>query len=975
MFNKLDSALDREQALEAENAALRNQLAKAERPLRAEIQLSYSDFIRGVLAASDDCTKVLDLDGRLEFMSESGLELMEVSDFNVIKGCPWTEFWADGGHIEAKLAIEAAKLGGTRTFRAPASTMAGTPKWWDVKVTPILDPHGHPERLLVVSRDVTKAHEASERIELALDAGTVVGTWMWDIHGDRFIGDRRFARSFSIDPDLLAAGVPLDVVVACIHPEDVDRVEALIAKAMVDGGRYRAEYRVGRMDGTWFWIEATGHCYLDADGNALRFPGCLFDIDRRKRHEIRQEALLELGEKLRALSNTNNIMDMAQAAAETLGRTLDLNRAGYGRVDAAQGIITIDRDWSADPSIGSLAGVHSFRDYGTFIDILMRGDTVVISDVKKDPRTRDATEKFQALAIRAMLNVPLMQQGSFVAMLFLNSSQARDWTDDEITFVRNVADRTWAAKEQAWAESRLRQLNERLEELVGERTRERDRLWELSENLLLVGDYSGRLLRVSQSWTRILGHSEAVLLARPYRELAHPDDLEPVLQAIGTMHASGRSVHFENRIVTATGDWKWIAWTLTPEPDGERLLGIGRDVTEDKVAAAAHDKLEEHLRQAQKMEAVGQLTGGLAHDFNNLLTGITGSLELLQVRMAQGRLNDVDRYVNAAQGAAKRAAALTHRLLAFSRRQTLDPKPTDVNRLVAGMKDLVQRTIGPEITLETVADGDLWNILVDPSQLENALLNLCINARDAMPVGGRLTIETRNTWLDRQAARDRDLAPGQYVSLSVSDNGTGMPPDVVGRAFDPFFTTKPIGKGTGLGLSMIYGFARQSSGQVRIHSEVGHGTTVCLCLPRHSGELEAVEVPAELADAPRAGHNETVLLVDDDPTIRMLIAEVLEGLGYTAIEASDGSTGLKILQSDVQIDLLVTDVGLPGGMNGRQMADAARVKRPGLKILFITGYAENAVLNQGHLDRGMHVLTKPFAMESLASRIKDLITR
>ena len=384
------------------------------------------------------------------------------------------------------------------------------------------------------------------------------------------------------------------------------------------------------------------------------------------------------------------------------------------------------------------------------------------------------------------------------------------------------------------------------------------------------------------------------------------------------------------------------------------------------------ERAHEALRQAQKMEAVGQLTGGLAHDFNNLLAGISGSLELLQVRMSQGRIGDLERYITAAQGASKRAAALTHRLLAFSRRQTLDPKATNVNRLVAGMEDLVRRTVGPEIITEVVGAAGLWTTLVDPNQLENALLNLCVNARDAMPGGGRLTIETGNRWLDERGARERDLQPGQYVSLCVSDSGTGMTPDVIARAFDPFFTTKPIGMGTGLGLSMVYGFVRQSGGQARVYSEFGQGAMVCLYLPRHHGEAESADALAPLAVAPRAEQGETVLVVDDEPTVRMLVTEVLEDLGYIAIEAADGTAGLQVLQSDVRIDLLITDVGLPG-LNGRQLADAARISRPELQVLFITGYAENAVLGNGHLDPGMHVLTKPFAMEALASRIKDLV--
>ncbi len=379
------------------------------------------------------------------------------------------------------------------------------------------------------------------------------------------------------------------------------------------------------------------------------------------------------------------------------------------------------------------------------------------------------------------------------------------------------------------------------------------------------------------------------------------------------------------------------------------------------------------LRQSQKMEAVGQLTGGLAHDFNNLLAGMSGSLELMQSRLQQGRFQDVERYMAVAQGAARRAAALTHRLLAFSRRQTLDPKPTDVNALAQGMQDLIQRTVGPSIPIEVVGASGAWPVRVDPSQLENALLNLCLNARDAMPDGGRITIETANKWLDASAARMHDMPEGQYLSVAVTDTGTGMSPEVIDRVFEPFFTTKPIGQGTGLGLSMIYGFAQQSGGQVRIYSEVGQGTTVCIYLPRHHGgttDEPAATAPAAL---PRSEQSKTVLLVDDEPTIRMLLIDILEELGYMAIEAGDSATGLKILQSNARIDLLVSDVGLPGGMNGRQMADAARVSRPDLKVLFITGYAENSILGNGHLAPGMAVLTKPFLIDTMAERIRSMI--
>jgi PAS domain S-box-containing protein len=457
----------------------------------------------------------------------------------------------------------------------------------------------------------------------------------------------------------------------------------------------------------------------------------------------------------------------------------------------------------------------------------------------------------------------------------------------------------------------------------------------------------------------------------------------------------GRTGRFQGFAPTMKGTPRWWDVIVTPitGSDGmpEKLLSISRDVTVNKEAEVhlreLNETLEERvvertadllnaqaaLRQAQKMEAVGQLTGGLAHDFNNLLAGISGSLELMRVRMGQGRFNELERYINAAHVAATRAAALTHRLLAFSRRQTLDPKPTNINRLVGGMEEMIRRTVGPSIEVSVVGAPDLWLALVDPPQLENALLNLAINARDAMPQGGRLTIETGNRFLDQAAAQAQDLSEGQYLTLCVTDTGIGMTPQLIERVFEPFFTTKPIGEGTGLGLSMIYGFVQQTGGQIRINSEVGQGTTVCIYLPRHDG-VEYTRVDTRTSEqVAHTAQGETVLVVDDEPVVRMLVIDILEELGYKALEAADSLAGLKILRSDARIDLLVTDVGLPGGMNGRQMADAGLQIRPELKVLFITGYAEQAALGDGQLRPGMAVLTKPFAVETMAARIREML--
>ena len=512
------------------------------------------------------------------------------------------------------------------------------------------------------------------------------------------------------------------------------------------------------------------------------------------------------------------------------------------------------------------------------------------------------------------------------------------------------------------AEQELRASEERFRRLVQS----------VTDYAIYMLDPEGRVSSWNAGAERFKGYASEEIMGEHFSRFYTDEDKQagiPTL-ALRTAKDEGR-FEAEGWRVRKDGSRFWASVIIDPISDDEgALIGFAK-VTRDLSEKRA---IEEQLRQSQKMEAVGQLTGGLAHDFNNLLTGISGSLEIMQARIAQGRLNEVDRYMMAAQGAVKRAASLTHRLLAFSRRQTLDPKPTDVNRLLGDIEELVRRTVGrPGIEVEAVGASGLWTTLVDPNQLENALLNLCINARDAMPDGGKITLEATNKWIDERAARKHDLPVGQYVSVCVTDTGTGMTPEVMAKAFDPFFTTKPTGEGTGLGLSMIYGFARQSGGQVRIYSEVGHGTTMCIYLPRYAEDAHSEEDATDSVQDDAHGDGEVVLVIDDEPTIRMLIAEVLAESGYAVIEAPDGPTGLKILDSTSRIDLLITDVGLPGGMNGRQVADAARVNRPNLKVLFITGYAENADIGQSRLESGMFVMTKPFQMELLAHRIREII--
>ena len=501
---------------------------------------------------------------------------------------------------------------------------------------------------------------------------------------------------------------------------------------------------------------------------------------------------------------------------------------------------------------------------------------------------------------------------------------------------------------------------------------ERDTAWSLSQDLLAIADQTGTIVAVNAAWTKLLGWHEVDLVGHSFPEFTHPDDLEGTLAAFAGIFDAPLVVPYKYRLRHKDGTYRCFAWTGSFE--GKRVYATGRDVTAEHEREAELEHTREQLRQAQKMEAVGQLTGGIAHDFNNLLTGVIGSLDMMQRRMAKGETDKIERYATTAMTAANRAAALTHRLLAFSRRQPLDPKPVSANRLVTGMEELLRRTIGESVQLEIVTAGGLWQTLCDPHQLESAILNLSINARDAMPVGGKLTIETCNAHLDNAyAAKQRDVSPGQYVCVCVTDTGTGMTKDIIEKAFEPFFTTKPIGQGTGLGLSMIYGFSRQSEGYARIYSETGKGTTIKLYLPRYYGRAEDADDSEEkLSEAHRAEAGEVVLVVEDETAVRELVVEVLQELGYHAIEAIDGPAGLKLLQSKIRLDLLVTDIGLPG-LNGRQLADAARVHRPDLKVLFMTGYAENAAIANGFLEPGMEMITKPFAIDALVTRIRDMI--
>jgi PAS domain S-box-containing protein len=520
------------------------------------------------------------------------------------------------------------------------------------------------------------------------------------------------------------------------------------------------------------------------------------------------------------------------------------------------------------------------------------------------------------------------------------------------------------------SETRLRELNANLERQVIERAQARGLTWQLSPDLLGALNSKGYFETSNPAWRAVLGWSEEEVASMSIFELLHPDDVEHTRAGFELTLVGQPAIRFANRYRCKDGSYRWISWVGIKEDDF--VYCTGRDITAERAAEAELSAAQEALRQSQKMEAIGQLTGGIAHDFNNLLTGILGSLALVRRRMAANRPDDIPRFMEAASTSALRAAALTHRLLAFARRQSLDSRPNDINRLVESMEDLLDRTLGERIELRFIFAPNHWTAFTDANQLENALLNLAINARDAMPEGGRLTIETANIHLDEAySSLYEDVQPGDYVVVSVSDTGFGMPPEVLAKAIDPFFTTKPIGEGTGLGLSVIYGFAKQNRGHLSIDSELGHGTTVKLYLPRVL--QNAVNLDTSIAETPR-GQGEIILVVEDDATVRSIISDALKDLGYNVLLAADARPAITLLKSDQPIDLLVSDVVLPH-VNGRKLAEMARGLRPNLKVLFVSGYAENATFRGDFLDPGMDMLTKPFALDALGAKVHAMIHR
>jgi PAS domain S-box-containing protein len=856
---------------------------------------------------------------------------------------------------------------------------------------------------------------SEERLRLGEIAGGIAtfeyeytsGAWNWSAQA---------AAIFGLDKERLGDWDK------AVFVDDVQKIRAAV-EAASQGANCYVEFRVKHPNDSLHWIAANGQIARESSQRLLR--GAIYEITARKALEVR---LLALNETLEArvtelrmearnleILNDTGVAVAAERDLTTLVQTV--TDAGVQLSHAEFGAFFYNgmREDGEAYTLYTLSGVprEAFAKFPmprntAIFEPTFRGRGPLRSDdILADPRYgKNVPHKGMPeghLPVRSYLAVSVVSRsGEVLGGLFFGHSQPRVFTDRAERIVSGLAaqaavaidnTRLYQANQREIefrrkAEQQLQESNQTLEQRAEQRalqlaasqtkledTERRFRLLveSVTDYAIYMLDSQGQVVNWNAGAERIKGYAREEIIgdhfSRFYTEVERANGIPAkaleIAATSGKYEAEGWRVRKDG-----TNFWAGVVINAIRSPKGE-LLGfakITRDLTERRAA-------DERARQAQKMEGIGQLTGGVAHDFNNLLTIIIGNLETLQRNLDADPL-PVERLKRSASNAmrgSRRAESLTQRLLAFSRQTPLAPKPLDIGRLVGGLSDLLRRTLGEQVTVETVLGGGLWRANVDPNQLEVAIINLAVNARDAMPSGGKLTLETANVYLDESyAAGQVEVVPGQYVMVAVTDSGSGMTPDVLAKAFDPFFTTKDVGHGTGLGLSQVYGFAKQSGGHVKIYSEIGEGTTVKLYFPRvHAAVsqdgIESVEV------AVRGSANETILVVEDDADVRSYSCDTLRELGYSILEAENGEAGLKLLDAHPHIKLLFTDVGLPGGMNGRQLADEARLRMPHLRVLFTTGYARNAIVHDGRLDPGVELITKPYAQAALSTKLRDML--
>ncbi|MEZ0497373.1 PAS domain-containing protein [Sphingomonas sp. IW22] len=888
---------------------------------------------------------------------------------------------------------------GARILLARGGTVPLEERVLDFVYQPIRDPDGTVSRIFIEATDVTDRasaelalEESQARLNLALEAAQGVGIWDWDVVNDRVKTDARFASLYGTNAEQALQGTPLKDFFATIHPDDATRVRAAIDLTLVTGTPFSEEYRLAQPDGSVRWVAAQGRPLRGENGAMVRFPGVTFDITERKAAEEAARATAEelrvanesqafiyaLAERQRSLDTPDAIMRFTAAA---LGRRMKLDRVGFYRLDGG-GNAQMGPCWS-NGVLPILKGSLAATELGwKSIERYRAGRSMVASNSRADPELKGTAI---ARVTGAAVGVPLLRHGRWVATMYVNQAEPRDWSDEDVAFVEAVAEISWDAVERATAVAGLRESEAQFRAITNS-----------IDHMVWAARPDGQIDYSNARWFEYTGTSATDIGIERWEALVHPDQREAVFQRWQHSVASGEPYEAEFRLFhAASGTYRWVQgranavrdehgaitrWFGTTTDiqavvEAREVLARSREDLEHAIAERTKQltSAEEQLRQAQKMEAVGQLTGGIAHDFNNMLAVVIGALDLLERRLAQGS-TDIGRYVTAARDGATRAAGLTQRLLAFARQTPLAPRAVDVNAMVRGMIELLTRTIGDDIRVETHLAADLHNAVADPSQLENVVLNLAVNARDAMPGGGVLTIETGQRPIEGAEAEGYHVKPGEYVSLCVSDTGAGMPPEVVRRAFEPFFTTKAVGKGTGLGLSQVFGFVRQSGGHVRIDSVPNEGTAVHVflpCAPLVTEDDRDSETRVALDhNSLNARDGELVLVVEDEERVRAFSIEALRELGYRVECAATGPQALKLIEDGLHPDLLFTDMVMPE-MTGRELADSARARVPGLRVLFTSGYTREKGVEVEPGDPPL--LPKPFNLAQLSRHVRHAL--
>jgi PAS domain S-box-containing protein len=841
-----------------------------------------------------------------------------------------------------------------------------------LRIATEVGPDGEHAGFIGVALDVTASKEAEQalklsdtRIRLALTAGGITD-WYWDAASDRVQFSKHSAETLGIPEDLRPTSAEL---AAAVHDNDRAAVIAVGEQALRDGQPYQIEYRIHRVGGSDEWVATFGSPVTDAHGKVTGVIGMSQIITGRKESE---QALRESEARLRfldalstATAKSRNADEILSVTTRMVGSHLSISNCAYADMDDDEDGFTIRGDWAA-PGSPTIVGHYSLADFGKLaVANLKAGKPLVINDNLAELEPHEAAT-FQNIGIAATICMPLVKEGRLTALMAIHDKVPHTWSPSELALIHEVTDRSWAHIERVGAEAdlraseaSLRSLNADLERQVIERTQARGRSWQLSPDLMGALNSEGFFETSNPAWKTMLGWSESEIAKMSIFDLLHPDDRERTREGFELTQQGQPALHFPNRYRCKDGSYRWISWIGVPE-DG-LVYCTGRDITEEKNREAELALAQEALRQSQKLEAMGQLTGGVAHDFNNLLTPIVGSLDLLRRRGLGGEREQ--RMIDGALQSADRAKTLVQRLLAFARRQPLKAEAVDIGALVVGMSDLIASTLGPRVRVEIDVPSALPPATADANQVEMALLNLSVNARDAMPDGGTLTIAVAE-----KTAGPSDvprLAAGRYIKLCVADTGVGMSEATLASAVEPFFSTKGVGKGTGLGLSMVHGLASQLGGAMELNSKVGEGTVVELWLPVSS---ECVVPRAGRLSSVERSSAGTALIVDDEELIRMSTSDMLADLGYAVVEAASGEEALDLLSNGLAPDFLITDHLMPG-MTGTELARAIRNTNPNTSVLIVSGYADVEGIAPEFAN-----LTKPFRQAELSSAIEQLIS-